>query len=682
MIAHFRKIGQAGSTVTLELGVGEDGDILEVYVTSDSEYTMGYYDSSNTFISTPDTLHLTQPYSENDIITVYQFSNHDSQGIERQKIQITEKTQLADATAQYYEFRRLQRGLFDLRSPALEVEFVWVIQNGKLLSPSVDYTLTTNKLTVKLLVEPQDDDVIELIHFANGAVTDQFGWRQFKDILNRTHYKRLEESYTLAQDLRYYDKVISVIDAEGLPSPAFDAKYPGVIFIDGERIEYFVKDGNELKQLRRGTLGTSVKDVHVEGTRFISQDVDTNMPYKDEEEVVSVISGGVNNTSNTYEDSPGVTVDKFIFDFNNNTAFPLGGQLTTVTGTGFETNARVHVGETLPTVTLPANDILNSSYIKVKPPFYFQPNSWNKTLPIGKLVQFTGTPFGGLAENTDYYIVDIISAQTLDTDAAANEVAIAVSTTLGGAAEVLTPGNGIMNITYDSSTYVSDTEVLFVTPQLPVGSYDLVVVNPATSIPIDRAQTSVVVPGGMIYVQILLPYAPIPNPATATGWYKDLEEVDVSEVVVGRGYVIASQGTTDFTQHGAPNNLIGTEFTATSVPTGTGTVQNFASIPLEYWEAQDIEVFEAGRRLRKTPIAVYNYSDQDSPEGDNMVEAEFAVNKNVGAYVRLTNPPPEGTQITIIKKIGTLWAEPGIALSKSENDIAKFLQAKTTELPR
>ena len=675
-------INQAGSTVKLELGIGEAGDKLEVYVISDAEYNLGYYDSSNDFVRTPGTLHLTQAYNADDVITVYQFSNHDSQGIERQKIQITEKTAIPEGTEQYYEFRRWQRGLFDLRSPALETEFVWVIQNGKLLMPSVDYSLTANKLTVKLLEQPQEDDVIELIHFANGTIVDQFGWRQFKDILNRTHYKRLEESYALAQELKYYDKIIKVVDATDLPSPAYNAKYPGVIFIDGERIEYFVKDGNELKQLRRGTLGTSIKDIYEEGTTFVSQDVDTNIPYKDEEEVVRVISDGYSIAAQTYENSPGVTIDKFIYDFNNNTAFPLGGQLTTVTGSGFETNARVHVGDTLPTVTLPANDILNTTYIRIKPPFYFQPNSWNKTLVNGKVVQFTGTPFGGLAADTDYYIVDVVAAQTLDTDAAANEVAIAVSTTLGGAAEVLTPGNGIMNVEYDSSTYINDTEVLFITPQKPVGSYDLVVVNPATSIPIDRPQTSVVVPGGVVYVQILLPYAPIPNPATAVGWYKDQTEISATDIVVGRGYVIASQGTTDFTQYGAVNNLVGTEFIATSIPQGTGTVLDFTSIPLEYWEAQDIEVFEAGRRLRKTPLAKYNYSDQDSPEGDITLEAEFAVNKNVGAYVRLTSPPPAGTQIVIVKKIGTLWTEPGTSLAKAENDISKFLQAKTTELPR
>ena len=35
-----------------------------------------------------------------------------------------------------------------------------------------------------------------------------------------------------------------------------------MLFINGERIEYFVKDGNSLQQLRRGTMGTGVKDIH------------------------------------------------------------------------------------------------------------------------------------------------------------------------------------------------------------------------------------------------------------------------------------------------------------------------------------------------------------------------------------------------------------------------------------
>ena len=44
--------------------------------------------------------------------------------------------------------------------------------------------------------------------------------------------------------------------------PEKSTNTPGVLFINGERIEYFVKDGNSLQQLRRGTMGTGVKDIH------------------------------------------------------------------------------------------------------------------------------------------------------------------------------------------------------------------------------------------------------------------------------------------------------------------------------------------------------------------------------------------------------------------------------------
>ena len=57
---------------------------------------------------------------------------------------------------------------------------------------------------------------------------------------------------------------------------------PSIIFIEGERIEYFVRDGNTLKQLRRATLGNRAKDVYKEGTEIYHQGIDQNMPYKDE----------------------------------------------------------------------------------------------------------------------------------------------------------------------------------------------------------------------------------------------------------------------------------------------------------------------------------------------------------------------------------------------------------------
>ena len=47
---------------------------------------------------------------------------------------------------------------------------------------------------------------------------------------------------------------------------------PGVIFIDGERIEYYLKEDGVLRQLRRGTLGTGIATVHAKGCLLYTSD--------------------------------------------------------------------------------------------------------------------------------------------------------------------------------------------------------------------------------------------------------------------------------------------------------------------------------------------------------------------------------------------------------------------------
>jgi hypothetical protein len=56
---------------------------------------------------------------------------------------------------------------------------------------------------------------------------------------------------------------------------------PGIIFVNGERIEYFVKENNTLRQLRRGTLGTGVKSIHETGTKVYNQSSSKTIPYRD-----------------------------------------------------------------------------------------------------------------------------------------------------------------------------------------------------------------------------------------------------------------------------------------------------------------------------------------------------------------------------------------------------------------
>jgi hypothetical protein len=103
-----------------------------------------------------------------------------------------------------------------------------------------------------------------------------------------------------------------------------------------------------------------------------------------------------------------------------------------------------------------------------------------------------------------------------------------------------------------------------------------------------------------------------------------------------------------------------------------------------------LKFFANGKRLRKNPIKVYDVTlGQFSPDGDKWLEAEYAVNKNVGAYVRLTNPPEANTKLTIVRKQGQIWNEiidstTGAykPLGQSQTEVATFLRGKTIDLPR
>lgn len=249
------------------------------------------------FIPTPGILQLDSAYNDGDTITVYQFSNHDSQGFERQQFDVVDRfniTNLEDGSSipvddatypeDWYHLQHLRNGLIELREEAIDAQYVWVTINGDLLTPSVDYYVTENRRYVKINATIVENDTIEIIQFSNPITTNRLGWRQFKDMLNRTHYKRLDgtENITLATDLNWYDNEIILINADSLVAPQPNSKVPSVIFLEGERIEYFIKDGNKLKQLRRGTLGTGIKEVYTAGTEVYNQSQGSTMPYKDE----------------------------------------------------------------------------------------------------------------------------------------------------------------------------------------------------------------------------------------------------------------------------------------------------------------------------------------------------------------------------------------------------------------
>jgi hypothetical protein len=121
---------------------------------------------------------------------------------------------------------------------------------------------------------------------------------------------------------------------------------------------------------------------------------------------------------------------------------------------------------------------------------------------------------------------------------------------------------------------------------------------------------------------------------------------------------------------------------------GTRTSWTRTTIPAEYGACDQVEVFAAGRRLRKDPVVVWvENNGASSPAADETQEAEFSVN-GTSSYVRLTEPLPAGTRVPVIKRIGKTWydrgqttATSGLTLLDNVNPIAKFIASKTTSLP-
>ena len=279
------RIDIANSSVLLSDEYGLPGDVLEVYNLGESEYSI-----------TGKQITLANAPAQGESVYVHQFSNHDLKNIEKIQYDIVQREQLITDTEEG-TYAKITSGEIPLRNPAIDAQYVWVTKNGILLTPSVDYYLHGDRKRIQLVKIPLQNDVIEVIHFAAKVSEDGFSYRQFKDILNRTHFKRLDQAAgVLANPLNQTDLRITLSEnGSDIPEPDKGKNLPGVIFINGERIEYFVKENNILRQIRRGTLGTGVPTVHAAGTKIYNQNREKTIPYKDENLVRTITADGITN---------------------------------------------------------------------------------------------------------------------------------------------------------------------------------------------------------------------------------------------------------------------------------------------------------------------------------------------------------------------------------------------------
>jgi hypothetical protein len=104
------------------------------------------------------------------------------------------------------------------------------------------------------------------------------------------------KSTRLDKDLTQFSKTITVLDGTVLDTPVASKNLPGIIEINGERIEYFNKVGNVLSQLRRGTLGTGIPVLHGKDSQILNIGSSETIPYKDEYVIKTHTADGISNT--------------------------------------------------------------------------------------------------------------------------------------------------------------------------------------------------------------------------------------------------------------------------------------------------------------------------------------------------------------------------------------------------
>ena len=241
-------VDSTSETITIINNLLVTGDVIAIMSLIDYDY-----------IIIGNQLYLTTPIS-NTTLKVTSFSDHDKMGIRTERFEIN----LANE--------------YTLSLPALNENYVWVSAGSQLLIGGYEFTILSDLKTIQIndwvSIDPTQEVIITTINPPTSD-SDIIGFRLFKDLFGRQHFKRLSKRHTatLEQQLSYTDTTIYVKNGNTLAHPNPDKNLPGVILVDGERIEYFSKNGNALTQLRRGTLGTSPAFSSPVGTKVIDQSI-------------------------------------------------------------------------------------------------------------------------------------------------------------------------------------------------------------------------------------------------------------------------------------------------------------------------------------------------------------------------------------------------------------------------
>jgi hypothetical protein len=600
------------------------------------------------------TISFNTPYTAGDYVEIVSAYKHDILQIQRTRTKATNNLQFSSASANYYRYVGVLGGRIELASTvALESQLL-VTKNKRLLTNGVDYKINPDLSSISLDMPVAINDEFETIIFAGTPIQPGLSYMQFKDILNRTVYKRLNlyKQNTLTQDLYYYDKEIFVKDAGNFDKPNPSLNKPGIVEINGERIEYFtIKNNTTLGQLRRGTLGTGIPTVHGSGSRVQDIGPSETIPYIDTFKTETVLVDGVNvdmviplsfvpSKSTVWTASP----DNFNL-FGSSVIYKVISKV----GTGpYQVTFAIAKQKTAPAidklllVSNNSNKLYNGyhaiSSADISQQFAIVPTAISNFTTIGNSlsVKFT-VPLQTVAPTIDtYYIVSgsapiQYNGAWLCTASSTTSITLSISNNYGA---FTTLPKLIESTNTVTVSYVSDP-----------GTYSSSQITTISAPDYGQADEIEVFVGGYDDSTVWTPN---------TVFYED-------QIITINSQIYRITKTH---KSGATFNSIVTTLDAELMTIATGIT---ASSVRTY--------FVGSTRLRKKPFSVYNVENgPTSPEADVSFKADFAVD-GINAEIVLNNKLSPGTAVTIIRKVGQSWTENGDSLQNSQTKIAKFITA-------
>ena len=260
------RLDNVADTITFNTGFLTNGDEVAITIIRDCDYRID--GTVITFIR--------NRLVSGDKIRIVTFSNQDNLGM-RQEV-----------------FDSHYSGIYKLSRQVFNDSYIWISIGSKQLVNGMDYVVLSDLVTIKIDTDIPYSETDQVIITTFNVLTSDatIGYRMFRDVLDRTHFKRLSaaDSTYLTEPLTPESTSISVYNASVLPNPSPEKRVPGIIFIDGERIEYMAKDGNILSRLTRATLGTGAKSVYPIGTTVVDQGADQTVPFSEKIYVQKLIT--------------------------------------------------------------------------------------------------------------------------------------------------------------------------------------------------------------------------------------------------------------------------------------------------------------------------------------------------------------------------------------------------------